>query len=66
MLDWIMLRRHGVRVTLPEEAENLFSSLSEFNGVGKFVKPASLKAELRPYQEAVSYTHLTLPTNREV
>ena len=51
MLDWIMLRRHGVRVTLPEEAENLFSSLSEFNGVGEFVKPASLKAELRPYQE---------------
>ena len=51
MLDWIMLRRHGVRVTLPEEAENLFSSLSEFNGIGEFVKPASLNAELRPYQE---------------
>jgi non-specific serine/threonine protein kinase len=51
MLDWIMLRKHGVRVTLPEEAENLFSSLSEFDGVGEFVKPVSLDAELRPYQE---------------
>jgi len=51
MLDWIMLRKHGVHVTLPEEAENLFSSLSQFNGVGEFVKPASLNAELRPYQE---------------
>ena len=51
MLDWIMLRKHGVHVTLPEEAENLFSSLSQFNGVGDFVKPASLNADLRPYQQ---------------
>jgi len=51
MLDWIMLRKHGVRVTLPEEAENLFISLSQFNGVGKYVKPPTLNAELRPYQE---------------
>jgi non-specific serine/threonine protein kinase len=50
MLDWIMLRKHGVRVTLPEEAEHLFASLSEFSGVGEFVKPATLDAELRPYQ----------------
>ncbi len=51
MLDWIMLRKHGVKVTLPEEAEGLFTSLSQFRGVGDFVKPASLNAELRPYQE---------------
>lgn len=51
MLDWIMLRKHGVQVTLPEEAERLFTSLAEFRGVGDFVKPASLNAELRPYQE---------------
>lgn len=50
MLDWIMLRKHGVRVTLPEEAEGLFSSLSAFNGIGDFVKPATLNADLRPYQ----------------
>jgi non-specific serine/threonine protein kinase len=40
-----------VHVTLPEEAENLFSSLSQFSGVGEFVKPATLNADLRPYQE---------------
>ncbi|MDQ8195139.1 DEAD/DEAH box helicase [Coraliomargarita sp. SDUM461004] len=51
MLDWIMLRKHGVHVTLPEEAENLFSSLSQFSGVKDFVKPAILNADLRPYQE---------------
>lgn len=51
MLDWIMLRKHGVRVTLPEEAEGLFSSLAQFDGIGEFVKPATLIAELRPYQE---------------
>ncbi len=51
MLDWIMLRKHGVHVTLPEEAERLFANLSEFGGVGHFTKPASLNAELRPYQE---------------
>ncbi len=50
MLDWIMLRKHGVHVTLPEEAEGLFASLSEFNGIGDFVKPAILNAELRLYQ----------------
>lgn len=51
MLDWIMLRKHGVKVTLPEEAERLFTSLSQFRGVGDFVKPLALDAELRPYQE---------------
>jgi len=51
MLDWIMLRKHGVRVTLPEEAEGLYASLAQFNGIRDFVKPASLDAELRPYQE---------------
>lgn len=51
MLDWIMLRKHGVHVTLPQEAEDLFSSLAKFNGIGDFVKPAMLDAELRPYQE---------------
>ena len=31
-----------------------------------FDYPAELKRELAPYLETVSYTHLTLPTNREV
>ena len=51
MLDWIMLRKHGVKITLPEEAEKLFTSLSQFRGVGDFMKPSALVAELRPYQE---------------
>lgn len=51
MLDWIMLRKHGVKVTLPGEAEELFTSLAEFRGVGEFVQPAGLDAELRPYQQ---------------
>ena len=51
MLDWIMLRKHGVKVTLPEEAEKLFTSLAHFQGVGDFVQPAALDAELRPYQQ---------------
>lgn len=51
MLDWIMLRKHGVKVTLPEEAEKLFTSLAQFRGVGNFTKPLALEAELRPYQE---------------
>lgn len=50
MLDWIMLRKHGVRVTLPPEAESLFASLAEFDAIGSFEKPASLQADLRPYQ----------------
>ncbi|TVP79856.1 MAG: DEAD/DEAH box helicase [Puniceicoccaceae bacterium] len=50
MLDWILLRKHGVQVSLPPEAESLFSSLAQFDGVGRFEKPASLQAELRPYQ----------------
>lgn len=50
MLDWILLRKHGVRVSLPPEAETLFSSLAQFDAIGGFEKPAGLDAELRPYQ----------------
>ena len=51
MLDWIMLRRHGVSLTLPEEAEELFTSLADFEGVGKFKQPKTLTADLREYQK---------------
>jgi len=33
MLDWIALRRHGVGLSLPEEAEALFASLMEFRNL---------------------------------
>lgn len=51
MLDWIMLRRHGVSLTLPDEAEALFASLADFDGVGEFKQPKTLKADLREYQK---------------
>ncbi|MFP4069003.1 MAG: SNF2-related protein [Opitutales bacterium] len=50
ILDWIALRRHGVRLRLPDEAEALFRSLTEFEGLGRFAPPKTLRAELRPYQ----------------
>jgi superfamily II DNA or RNA helicase len=50
MLDWIMLRKHGVQVTLPPEAERLFSSLAQFDAIAGFEKPGGLQADLRPYQ----------------
>lgn len=50
MLDWILLRRHGVQLSLPDEAEALFKSLTSFDELSDFVRPASLQADLRPYQ----------------
>ena len=51
MLDWILLRRHGVQLNLPTEVEALFTSLTEFSGLGDFTAPEGLRAELRPYQK---------------
>ncbi|HAV14504.1 MAG TPA: hypothetical protein DCX06_13590 [Opitutae bacterium] len=50
MLDWISLRRRGVKVELPEEVEAVFQSLSKFNELPGFVPSKQLKADLRPYQ----------------
>lgn len=50
MLDWIALRRRGVRLQLPEAVEAVFASLSEFDQLKEFVPPKSLQVELRPYQ----------------
>ena len=52
MLDWILLRQHGVQLNLPAEAEALFKSLTEFSGLGEFAVPEGVRAELRPYQQA--------------
>ncbi|MFT4901065.1 MAG: superfamily II DNA or RNA helicase [Lentimonas sp.] len=51
MLDWIALRRKGVQLELPEAVEAVFESLQKFDGLKAFTPPASLKAELRPYQK---------------
>ena len=51
MLDWIALRRKGVRLELPESVEAVFESLQKFDGLKEFVPPQSLQAKLRPYQK---------------
>ncbi len=51
MLDWIALRRQGVRVTLPPEAESLFESLLYFRELSAFETPSGCLAELRGYQK---------------
>ncbi len=50
MLDWLMLRKHGVTLRLPPEAEELFESLASFDQLDAFEPPKSLQADLRPYQ----------------
>ena len=34
--------------------------------IDRFVDLSAIREHLRPFYSAVSYTHLTLPTNREV
>lgn len=50
MLDWIALRKYGVHLRLPPQADALFRSLSEFQGLEPFQQPTTVLAELRPYQ----------------
>ena len=50
MLDWISLRRRGVKLELPESVEAVFKSLSQFDELPEFVPSKQLKADLRPYQ----------------
>ncbi|MGJ8653987.1 MAG: SNF2-related protein [Opitutaceae bacterium] len=50
ILDWLALRKRGVKVELPEEVEAVFQSLSQFKSIPDFHPPKRLKADLRPYQ----------------
>lgn len=50
MLDWIALRKRGMKLTLPTEAEEVFESLTRFNALGRFTSPPGFKAKLREYQ----------------
>ena len=52
MLDWIALRRHGIRVDLPPEAEAVFESLLRLKRLPDFEPPAGCTAKLRGYQKA--------------
>ncbi|MFQ5543160.1 MAG: DEAD/DEAH box helicase [Nitrospiria bacterium] len=51
ILDWILLRRQGVRVRLSEEDEALMNRLTRFDKVEKIRVPRNLKATLRAYQK---------------
>ncbi|MBJ6799137.1 DEAD/DEAH box helicase [Geomonas sp. Red259] len=50
ILDWITLRRNGVRVLLSPEDERIFESLTRFECIPRRPAPAELKATLRNYQ----------------
>jgi non-specific serine/threonine protein kinase len=50
MLDWLSMRRSGLKLTLPAEAEQLFQSLRDFEQLDAFDLPKGFNAELRAYQ----------------
>ncbi|MFQ3271195.1 MAG: SNF2 family DNA or RNA helicase, partial [Lentimonas sp.] len=50
MLDWLSMRRSGLKITLPPEAEQLFQSLRDFEQLDVFELPKGFNADLRPYQ----------------
>ena len=51
ILDWIMLRKSGVKVKLPPEDEEIVSRLATFEKLEAKTLPARLKAKLRHYQK---------------
>jgi len=50
MLDWLSMRRSGLKISLPPEAEQLFQSLRNFEELDTFKLPKGFNADLRPYQ----------------
>ncbi len=51
ILDWVALRKRGVRVILPPEDEALVERLLNFERIEPRPLPEGLKATLRPYQQ---------------
>ena len=51
ILDWVALRRRGVRVKLSEQDETLIQRLTHFEKIEPIPLPKQLKAKLRPYQK---------------
>lgn len=51
ILDWVALRKRGVRVMLPPEDEALVERLLNFQRIEPIMLPKGLKATLRPYQQ---------------
>jgi non-specific serine/threonine protein kinase len=51
ILDWVALRKRGVKVMLPPEDDALVERLLNFKRIEPMVLPKGLKATLRPYQQ---------------
>ncbi len=51
ILDWVALRKRGVRIILPPEDEALVDRLLNFERIERRPVPKKLKAKLRPYQQ---------------
>ena len=51
ILDWIALRKHGVKVTLPPEDEAIIDRLTHFDRIAMPALPKRLNAKLRTYQK---------------
>lgn len=51
ILDWIALRKKGVKVNLSEEDEALIERLTHFDRIERVPLPKKLNATLRPYQK---------------
>ncbi|MBJ6723522.1 DEAD/DEAH box helicase [Geomesophilobacter sediminis] len=50
ILDWIVLRRNGVRILLSPEDEQIIDSLVNFERIPQLAPPSGLQATLRKYQ----------------
>lgn len=50
MLEWLELRRIGIRVQLPDEVERVFERLQNFQDIPEIALPSALNATLRDYQ----------------
>ncbi len=55
ILDWVELRKLGVRVKLSKEDEQLIERLTAFDKIEKRLLPKKLKAKLRHYQKEGYY-----------
>ncbi len=51
ILDWVALRKRGVKITLPPEDEVLVDRLLNFERIDRRPLPKKLQAKLRPYQQ---------------
>jgi non-specific serine/threonine protein kinase len=55
ILDWIELRRSGVRVKLPPEDDKIIERLGRLEKINTRPLPSKLTAKLRPYQKEGYY-----------